>query len=222
MPNPKPQPQLPLALACTLVILGLGVGCGEEIDPDYPCGQDALKHAIHVREVSRENDNRFLFRRQPNFHSVMEHFIRDEEGSWSDEYGIVIRVGEKMDRDTLPPEDRVPDEIDGVTIYIDGAPWNYTGGLIEGVFEKDPERQYAAAVGWKNEDLFFRQPNRSRGSVGVGILGKGGRPGEPLSVQIGILVTEKVDQSTLPPEDRIPDCLEGIPVTIREFKPNSG
>ena len=33
---------------------------------------------------------------------------------------------------------------------------------------------------------------------------------------IKVYVTEKTDQSTLPPEDRIPDCLEGIPVQILE------
>ena len=36
--------------------------------------------------------------------------------------------------------------------------------------------------------------------------------------QVGfvISVTEKVDQSTLPPKDRIPDCLEGIAVQFLE------
>ena len=33
---------------------------------------------------------------------------------------------------------------------------------------------------------------------------------------IKVWVTEKVDQSALPPEDRIPDVLEGVPVQILE------
>lgn len=36
---------------------------------------------------------------------------------------------------------------------------------------------------------------------------------------ISISVTRKVDQSTLPPEDRIPDCLEGIPVQVVKEEP---
>ena len=31
-----------------------------------------------------------------------------------------------------------------------------------------------------------------------------------------IRVTEKVDQSALPPEDRIPETIEGVPVQILE------
>ena len=37
---------------------------------------------------------------------------------------------------------------------------------------------------------------------------------------INVLVTEKVDQSTLPLADRIPVCLEGIPVKLTE-EPNT-
>ena len=218
MPNLITLPRLPLALACAAVIVWLGVGCGEEIDPDYPCGQEALRHAIHVREVSEQN--RGLFRRQPGFHSAIEHFIRNEEGSWSDEYGIVIRVKEKVDQDTLLPEDRIPDEIEGILVYIDEWPPNHTGGLIEGVFEKIPEFQYAAAVTWKNEDLLLRQPNLSSG-IGYGPLGNGGRAGEPWSVRVSMLVTGRVDESTQPRKDWIPECLDGIPVRIHEISPDS-
>ena len=34
--------RLLLGLACSAAILWLGVGCGKDIDPDYPCGQEAL------------------------------------------------------------------------------------------------------------------------------------------------------------------------------------
>ena len=74
----------------------------------------------------------------------------------------------------------------------------------------------ARAIRHKYEDLFWRQPNVH--GVGIGRFedenGEGTR-------QVGfvITVTEKVDQNTLPPEDRIPDCLEGVPVQIVE-EPN--
>ena len=217
MPSKKPLFKLTLALACAAAILWLGVGCKEEIDPDYPCGQEALIYANHVREVLKEN--RRLFARQlgDSRLQLVEHFFRDPEGNWNDEYGIVFKVDKKEHLNTVPPEDRIPDEIDGVTVYV-GFP-NYSGAR-EVTYQEVPEFQYAIAVRLKYEDLFFRQPNITLVPY-VSIFDDGGRPGEPLSVQIGIYVTKKVDQSTLPPEDRIPDCLEGIPVTIEEIKPNS-
>ena len=63
--------------------------------------------------------------------------------------------------------------------------------------------------------LFERQPHylySSYGSVVNEDTGERdwGRMG------IRVYVTKKVDQSTLPEEDRIPDCLEGMPVQILE------
>ena len=74
----------------------------------------------------------------------------------------------------------------------------------------------ARAIRHKYEDLFWRQPNVH--GVGIGILEDESGEG---TEQVGfvITVTEKVDQNTLPPEDRIPDCLEGVPVQIIE-QPN--
>ena len=213
MPNPKPLLRLTLALACAAVILWLGAGCGEDIDPHYPCGQESLLYAKHVREVFLEN--RRLFRRQPGFWKAVERFYRSEQGEWSDKYGIVIGLDEKVEQDTLPPEDRIPDEIDGVPIYFDEGPSNYVGGLIEGVYEKHPEHQYAAAVMWKHDDLFFRQPNMIM-VPGFSLLYYSGKPDDLLSMQINVSVTERVSQGLLPPADRIPECLDGVPVRIFE------
>ena len=219
MPNRKPLFKLTLALACAAAILWLGVGCGEEIDPDYPCGREALIHAIQVREVLGES--RPLFARLPNESrgKMMEHFFRDVDGNWSDEYGIVLYLDEKFNQETQPPENRIPDEIDGVSFYLMVGTNNYSSGFAV-QYEEIPEFHYADAVMLKHEDLLMRQPNRTFFPF-RNVLGDGGRPGEPLSVRIGIFVTEKVDQRTLPPEDRIPDCLEGIPVTITEIEPDS-
>ena len=75
------------------------------------------------------------------------------------------------------------------------------------------ETERATAIRPKYEDLFWRQPNVH--GVGVGVIED--ENGEDTG-QVGfvISVTEKVDQSTLPPEDRIPDCLEGIAVQFLE------
>ena len=71
----------------------------------------------------------------------------------------------------------------------------------------------ARAVRHKYDDLFWRQPNVH--AVGIGDIKDGN--GEWTGIWGFIItVSEKVDQSTLPPKDRIPDCLEGVPVQIRE------
>ena len=44
-----------------------------------------------------------------------------------------------------------------------------------------------------------------------------------LTMGISLRVDKTIDQSTLPAEDRIPECIEGVPVQIREgprFEPN--
>ena len=89
-------------------------------------------------------------------------------------------------------------------------PWNCTPG-------KEPNTESegfrARAILDKYEDLFWRQPNIM--GVGIGFLED--EDGEWMdTVGLDVVVTEKVDQSTLPPEDRIPDCLDGVPVQITE------
>ena len=64
----------------------------------------------------------------------------------------------------------------------------------------------------KYAPLFWRQPNVH--GVGEGYFRKKGVSTEAVGIVID--VTNKVDQSTLPPEDRIPDYLEGVPVQITE------
>ena len=59
-----------------------------------------------------------LFWRQPNVHMVSEGLFRDESGDWMQEGGIVIRVSEKVSQDTLSPEDRIPECLEGVPIQI--------------------------------------------------------------------------------------------------------
>ncbi len=84
-------------------------------------------------------------------------------------------------------------------------------GMISRNIHEDVAR--AKAIRHKYEDLFWRQPNVH--ATGIGNLK--GKYGEYLDIWgFSIEVTKKVDQNTLPPEDRIPDCLEGVPVQIEE------
>ena len=75
------------------------------------------------------------------------------------------------------------------------------------------------AVREKYKALIERQP--TRWGTGTGLLRDAeGRLTEGLGITIH--VEKKVDQSTLPPKDRMPDCLDGIPVQIIEASPPLG
>ena len=71
----------------------------------------------------------------------------------------------------------------------------------------------ARAIRHKYDALFWRQPNVHGVGIGI-ILDANGQDTDRAGFTIR--VTEKVDRSTLPVEDRIPDCLEGVPVQILE------
>ncbi len=84
-------------------------------------------------------------------------------------------------------------------------------GMISRNIHEDVAR--AKAIRYKYEDLFWRQPNVH--SVGIGdITDENGEYTDIWGFRIHVI--EKVDQNTLPPEDRIPHCLEGVPVQIVE------
>ena len=67
----------------------------------------------------------------------------------------------------------------------------------------------------KYESLFERQPNYESSAFGF-LTNEDTGELDWDRVGIEVLVTKKVDQSTLPEADRIPDCLEGVPVQILE------
>ena len=196
MTNRKTLLKLTLALACSAAILWLGVGCGEEIDPDYPCGREALIHAIQVREVLGES--RPLFARLPNESrgKMMEHFFRDVDGNWSDEYGIVLYLDEKFNQETQPPENRIPDEIDGVSFYLMVGTNNYSSGFAV-QYEEIPEFHYADAVMLKHEDLLMRQPNRTFFPFAMFWATAGGQ-GSPCQCESAFLLQRKSTRGLCP------------------------
>ena len=205
--------RLLLGLACSAAILWLGVACGEDIDPDYQCGTNSLTRANKTREVILKYKS--LFKRQPNFSRAREEFLRDQyTGSRTEEWGILVTVdGEKVDQGTLPPEDRIPDELEGVPVQIlswqiaEKAPSFLSGHRPDAT----PKLSLALDVIKKNADLFKRHPFYQ----GVGnTIPKSGNVARDRMVGIELFVTEVVDQNTLPVQDRIPDCLEDVPVRI--------
>ena len=83
--------------------------------------------------------------------------------------------------------------------------------------ERRTIKEKAQEIRPKYEPLFWRQPNVWSTAIGIHRDENGCLPPRYTGV-IGfkVYVTKKVDQDTLPPEDRIPDVIEGIPVQILE------
>ncbi len=71
-----------------------------------------------------------LFWRQPNVYDVSTGFLRDGKGGWTDTWGITVWVTEKVDQSALPPEDRIPDCLEGIPVKVTEEP--DTGGIIPG------------------------------------------------------------------------------------------
>ena len=192
--------------------------------------QEHMAKEMRVGSVLYNYDS--LFWRQPNVYEVSTGFLKDEKGAWTDTWGITIWVTEKVDQGTLPQEDRIPELLEGVPVRIsDKEPLKAAAKGIcteykcrgnssaeEGNVTTPPATptdEYIHEVRLKYDPLFWRQPNVF--GVGEGYLGDG-NGGWTETVGINIRVTKKVDQSTLPLEDRIPDCLEGVPVQIVEVR----
>ena len=116
--------RLLLALICAVSVLAATVACSSEKEetkiitseststPD--CAYNVTDERIH--EVRVQNDG--LFWRQPNVFRVGEGHFRDENGNWLDTIGIVVGVTKKVDQNTLPAKDRIPDCIDGIPVNV--------------------------------------------------------------------------------------------------------
>ena len=59
-----------------------------------------------------------LFERQPTWHGHGPSSLRDENGERTKTRGIIVRVTKKVDLSALPPEDRIPDCLEGVPVQI--------------------------------------------------------------------------------------------------------
>ena len=195
--------------------------------------EEYQNHKANTRQAAAVlHDYESLFWRQPNVHEVGKGFLRDGKGGWTDTWGITVWVTEEVDQSALPPEDRIPDMLEGVPVRItDEEPLPLAPETTcdhdtcavrslerEENMAETPEitDEYIHEVRLKYDLLFWRQPNVI--GVSEGFL-RDGRGGWLETSGINVEVTRKVDQSALPPRDRIPDCLEGIPVKITEGRP---
>ncbi len=186
------------------------------IRPGYQCGTESLERANKTREVFLNYEP--LFRRRPNNPYAREGFLRDEKtGRRTDVWGIVITVdGEKVDQATLPRKARIPDELEGVPVQI--IPSQIVGkapSFLDAPFGVDGEAhgKLQAIVLKKNSALFRRYPFFEGYTWFIAKGPKASDFGNRI-FGIEVYVSETVDPGTLPPEDRIPGCLEDVPVKI--------
>ena len=104
----------------TLVILLPGLLVCAALWLAVACGDGATVADKVTHERIREVGDKYwpLFLRQPTYHSVVADFMRDENGERTGMRGFVVYVTEKVDQRTLPPEDRIPDCLEGVPVQI--------------------------------------------------------------------------------------------------------
>ena len=203
---------LTLALACAAAVLWLGAGC---IDRDYQCGEDSVKLTRRTHDVLVKHYP--LIMRLPYSPQPEPEFLRDENGDMTDTWGIVILTDEEIDQDALYVRYGIPDSLEGVPVQVlpkeigdKERPW-YPGWGPDHV--SDPHWHYSGDVLGKNWDLIQRYPFHTGQTSSFTFLRNDPNNSDAI-IWIVVTVTEKVDPSTLPQEDRIPDCLEDVPVDI--------
>ena len=133
-----------LALVCLVTVMWLAA-CGpkhyEDFDPlahDGDWSGECVAHLIERGEITVTTESADsqvdrptsehidyvvekylpLFKRFPHSYLIGRGLLRDEDGERTDEVGIKITVEKLVDQSTLPPEDRVPDCLEGVPVQI--------------------------------------------------------------------------------------------------------
>ena len=199
-------------LACAAVILW---SIDTYIRPGYQCGEDSVKLTRRTHDVLVKYYPSIM--RLPHNPVPEPEFLRDKNGELTDTWGIVILTDEEIDQDTLPSEDRIPDSLEGVPVQIltkeigdKKRPW-YPGWRPDSL--SHPHLWLSHDVRGKNLDLLRQYPFFSGETLLVTYLSKDTGDSEPI-FGIEVHVTEVVYPSTLSPENRIPACLDDVPVEI--------
>ena len=134
--------------------------------------------------------------------------------------GIILYFcGKMVDQSTLPPEDRIPDCLEGIPVQMVELPLfpDPEGPHWRSEWDKGTECNYnnthehRLATMERFHNLFWEYPT----ILGLGdgdILDENGNP----TGQVGIImyVTEEVDPKTLRENFIIPDCIDGVPIQI--------
>ena len=227
-------------LAVTAALL-LTAACAQTEEERWAeCMAEAPQEITREYIVEVRDKYEDLFWRQPNVFGVGPRTLLDENGDETEIYGIEVGVVEKVDQGTLPPEGRIPDCLEGVPVQINErepeqlpppVPQTYLEWAAiqaescishwedkmqeEGVDVDVTSDEHIHDVRLRHDSLFWRQPNVR--TVGEGLLAD---DNGVYSDTGGIIVKvwERVDQNTLPEEDRIPSCIEGVPVQIRVWR----
>ena len=213
MANRKIVFRLLLGLVCSAAILWLAVACQ---DRDYQCGTESTRVAMRTHEVLVKYYPQIM--RLPHNPEPEPEFLRDENGELTDTWGIVILTDEKIDQYALNAEDRIPDSLEGVPVQVltreigeKQRAW-YPGWRPDA--PAHPHFYFRGDVASKNWDLLKRYPSFRGTTLFFTLLGKDSSNSDPI-FGIEVTVAERVDPSTLPLEDRIPDCLDDVPVRIK-------
>ena len=165
-------------------------------------------------------------------------YLTDENGEWTDTWGIIVRVSEKVDQSELSLEYRMPDCLRGVPVQI--REWeaptemgprgedNPCGVDVLSLAKELSQREgwsdydeddldgtvwrYIRSIAHKYRDRFTNHPHyiHPTGALAFRVAGKWIY--DPRGIVVN--VTKNVDQDALPSEDRIPECLDGVPVYL--------
>ena len=212
MTNRKAVLGVMLALVCSATIIGLALAF-YIIDSDYQCGTKSLERANKTNEVFEKYKwSLFNFNRHPDRPSVWQAFLRDEKtGERTNTWGIMIVLKEKLDQDSLPLDQRIPDELEGVPVQIITRDIVYMVKPFQWEGSGSGHFHYMVDVIRKNRDLFKDYPFSD--GARIGFPEPGSEPENEIW-RIDLWVTEKVHNLGLSPTVRIPDCLEDVPVII--------
>ena len=160
----------------------------------YYLGDEEAWDVWHSIEELQSKYSDLLWR-QPNVFHVGIGPLTDGHGTWTRIMGIGVKVTKKVDQDTLPPEHRIPDCLEGVPVEVREA---FT-------------REYMNEVRDKYMDLFLSYPYFWYAFTESFLDNRSWQIGEGIT----IAVREMVDPSTLPPEQRMPSHLDGVPVRTK-------
>ncbi len=109
------------ACAVVLWLAGGFAGCAAD-----PCGANLREvlmigeNTLTVERMTEVRDKYLpLLERYPNYVGSGVGRFRDENGELTGGRGIVISVLEEVDPSTLPPEDRIPDCLEGIPVQLE-------------------------------------------------------------------------------------------------------
>lgn len=91
-----------------------------------------------VRAVKAAHERELL--RKPNVVGVGIG-LRQRGGKFTNELAIIVSVTHKVPQEDLPPEDRIPEEIEGIPVDVQaiGIPVAHPGGIRVSALEEEEE-----------------------------------------------------------------------------------